>query len=63
MNEIKRKTTTSTAVKDRWNAKNYKRFETRIKPDFHQEIEEYLVENSLSKSQFLKKAFENLKNK
>ena len=42
----KRKTRTSSAVKNRYNAKAYRKFQAAIKPDLSQRIEDY---NALDK--------------
>lgn len=57
----KRKTTTSTAVKARYNKKAYKQFNVQIKPDLHEKITLYCEENNLSRSQFLALAIDTLK--
>ena len=56
----KRKTTTSTAVKNRYNAKAYKQYSTRIKPALSQRIDAYTEREGLSKPQFLEQAIEAL---
>lgn len=62
MGETKRKTHTSWQVKNRYNEKAYKRFQSQIKPDLFEEIEDYMKLHGLSRSQFLKLAIEALKN-
>lgn len=59
--EEKRKTRTSSAVKNRYNQKHYKVFRASIKPDLYQEIEELKAEHNLSNPKFLAKAVEVLK--
>lgn len=59
--EEKRKTHTSSAVKNRYNQKHYKVFRASVKPELYGEIEEYKKENNLSNPQFLAKAIEKLK--
>ena len=58
--EEKRKTYTSTAVKNRYNQKHYKVFRASIKPDLYEKIEDYKKKNGLSNPQFLAKAMEEL---
>lgn len=57
----RRKTTTSTAVKQRWLDANYQQFTVRIRPELFEEIKEYTELHNLSRSQFLAKALEKLK--
>lgn len=54
----KRKTRTSWQVKARYNAKAYRSFSTRIKPDLSGRIEKYLEREGLSKPKFLQLAIE-----
>lgn len=54
----KRKTRTSWQVKARYNAKAYRSFSTRIKPELSGRIEEYLEREGLSKPEFLRLAVE-----
>ena len=54
----KRKTHTSWQVKARYNAKAYRSFSTRIKPELSGRIDEYLKRESISKSEFLRRAIE-----
>lgn len=63
MEEIKtkRKTHTSSAVKNRYNAKNYKNFRAAIKPELYDRIDEYLKQEGISRPEFLLRAIENLK--
>lgn len=56
----KRKTHTSWQVKARYNAKAYRSFSTRIKPELSGRIEEYLEREGLSKPEFLQLAIEHL---
>lgn len=58
--EEKRKTHTSTAVKNRYNQKHYKVFRASIKPDLYDQIESYKEKHGLSNPQFLAKAIEAL---
>lgn len=56
----KRKTTTSSAVKNRYKAKAYKKYQADIKPPIMERIEAYNTRENLSKSQFLERAIETL---
>ena len=56
--EEKRKTHTSSAVKNRYNQKHYKVFRASIKPDLYEKIENYKNENNLSNPKLLEKAIE-----
>ena len=60
-NKPKRKTHTSSSVKNRYNAKAYKRFNAAIKPDLYGRIDEYLKQEGISRPEFLLRAIENLK--
>ena len=60
MEEQKRKTRTSSSVKNRYNQKHYKVFRASLKPDLYEKIEDYKKEHQLSNPQFLAKAIENL---
>ncbi len=61
--EEKRKTRTSSAVKNRYNQKHYKVFRASLKPELYNEIEEYKKNMSLSNPQFLQMAINALKEK
>lgn len=52
----KRKTHTSSAVKNRYNAKAYRKFQAAIKPDLSQRIEDYTTKEGISKPEFLERA-------
>lgn len=54
----KRKTKTSSAVKNRYNQKHYKVFRASLKPELYEKIENYKKDNSLSNPQFMAKAIE-----
>lgn len=56
----KRKTRTSTAVKNRYNAKAYRKFQASIKPELSQQIENYITTHGISKPDFLKRAMDAL---
>jgi len=56
----KRKTHTSTAVKNRYNAKAYRKFQAAVKPDLSQRIEEYTTKEGISKPEFLQRAIDRL---
>ena len=60
-NKHKRKTHTSSAVKNRYNAKKYKNFRAAIKPDLYGRIDEYLKQEGISRPEFLLRAIENMK--
>ena len=59
-NKPKRKTHTSSAVKNRYNAKNYKNFRAAIKPELYDRIDEYLKDEGIRRPEFLLRAIENL---
>lgn len=48
----------SKAVKNRYNAKTYKRFQAAIKPDLYQRIEDYTAKEEISRPQFLQRAID-----
>ena len=52
----KRKTHTSSAVKNRYNAKTYKVYSASIKPPLFDRIDKYQEKESLSRPQFLERA-------
>ena len=56
----KRKTKTSQAAVNRYNAKAYKQFAARIKPDLAQRIEDYTGKEGISKPEFLQRAINEL---
>ena len=56
-----RKTHTSSAVKNRYNAKNYKNFRAAIKPGLYDRIDEYIKKEGISRPEFLLRAIENLR--
>lgn len=58
MPETKRKTTTSTAVKRRYNDKTYKRFFADLRNEDFEEITAFLEEKGWSRADFIKKAYE-----
>lgn len=60
-NKAKRKTHTSSAVKNRYNAKAYKRFNAAIKPDLYERIDECLKQEGISRPEFLLRAIEKMK--
>lgn len=59
--EQKRKTVTSSAVKNRYNQKHYKVFRASVKHELFDEIERYKKENNLSNPQFLANAMDLLR--
>lgn len=63
MNETgKRKTHTSTAVKQRYNEKTYKKITVQVKPELAERIALYRDKEGISMSQFLQRAIELLDN-
>lgn len=61
MSDTKRKTTTSTAVKRRYNDKTYKRFFADIRIEDYDEIDAFIQSKDWSKAKFIKTAYELLK--
>ena len=60
-NKPKRKTHTSSAVKNRYNAKTYKNFRAAIKPELYDRIDEYIQQEGLSRPASLLRATATLK--
>ena len=58
----KRKTKTSSAVKNRYNAKHYEVWRASLKPQLYEEIQEHQEREGLSRPQFLERAMEALRN-
>lgn len=58
--ENKRKTTTSSAVKRRYNQKAYKSITVQVKPELAGQIQAYREREGISMSQFLSRAVEAL---
>lgn len=59
MNETgKRKTHTSTAVKQRYNEKTYKKITVQVKPELAERIALYRDKEGISMSQFLQRAID-----
>lgn len=54
----KRKTHTSSEVKNRYNAKAYKKFQTLVKPDLYEQIDGYMTQEGINKVQFLQRAIQ-----
>ena len=54
---------TSSAVKDRYNKKNYKQFNVKIKPELYEKLENFCKEKELSRSEFLTLAIDTLSKK
>ena len=54
----KRKTHTSSAVKNRYNAKAYRKFQAAIKPELSLRIEGYTTSEGISKPEFLERAID-----
>lgn len=57
----KRHTTTSTAVKRRYNDKTYTQFRAALRNEDYAEIDCYCKNKGWSKAEFLKRAFEKIK--
>lgn len=62
MPDTKRRTTTSTAVKRRYNDKTYKRFFADIRIEDYAEIDAFIQAKGWSKADFVKTAYDRLKN-
>lgn len=60
MDKPKRKTRTSSAVKNRYNAKVYRKFQAAIKPDLSKRIDDYTIKEGISKPEFLQRAIDKL---
>ena len=60
-NKPKRKTHTSSAVKNRYNAKNYKNFRAAIKPELYDRIDDYIKQEGISRPEFLLKKKKKMK--
>ncbi len=58
-----RKTHTSSAVKNRYNKKNYKQVATQVKPELAERIQAYRTREGISMAQFLSRAIEMLDTK
>lgn len=61
MPDTKRRTTTSTAVKRKYNDKTYKRFFADIRIEDYDEINAFIQSKGWSKAEFVKTAYELLK--
>lgn len=59
--ETKRRTTTSTAVKRKYNDKTYKRFFADIRIEEYDEIDAFIQSKGWSKAEFVKAAYAALK--
>jgi len=57
-----RKTHTSTAVKQRYIDKTYTSFSVRLRNETFAEIDAWLKENGISRSKFIKSAFDIMQN-
>ena len=62
MTDTKRKTTTSTAVKQRYINKTYTEFRAKLRNEDYTEIDDFIQSLGWSKAEFVKKAYELLKN-
>jgi len=56
--EEKRRTTTSSAVKNRYNKKVYRQIATQVKPELAERIQEYRAREGISMAQFLARAID-----
>lgn len=56
----KRKTRTSQAAVNRYNAKTYKQFTARIRPELSGRIDSYIKQEDISKPEFLRRAIDEL---
>lgn len=61
MSDTKRRTTTSTTVKRRYNNKTYKRFFADIRIEDYAEIDAFIQSKGWSKAEFIKAAYELLR--
>ena len=59
--ETKRRTTTSTAVKRRYNDKTYTQFRAPMRNEDYAEIDAFIQSKGWSKAEFVKTAYELLK--
>ena len=57
----KRRTTTSSAVKRKYNNEHYALFQSWIDKELHAQLGEYIAAKGWSKAEFLKTAFEKIK--
>lgn len=58
MSETKRKTTTSTAVKQRYIDKTYTEFRAKIRNENFSEIDAFIQSKGWSRAEFIQKAYE-----
>ena len=56
-----RKTTTSTAVKQRYIDKTYTEFRAKLRNEDYAEIDEFIQSRGWSKAEFVKRAYESMK--
>lgn len=61
MPETKRKTTTSTAVKQRYIDKTYTEFRAKLRNEDFAEIDAFIQSKGWSRADFIKKAYEIIK--
>lgn len=61
MPDTKRRTTTSTAVKQRYLDRTYTQFNIKLRNEDAEEITAFLAEKGWSRAQFIKKAHETMK--
>lgn len=57
----KRRTTTSTAVKQRYIDKTYTEFRAKLRNEDYAEIDEFIQSKGWSKAEFVKRAYEAMK--
>lgn len=53
-----KKPRTSSEVKNRYNAKAYRKFQAMIKPELSKRIDEYIAAAGISKPEFLQRAID-----
>ena len=58
MPDTKRKTTTSTAVKQRYIDKTYTEFRAKLRNEDYAEIDQFIQSRGWSKADYVKKAYE-----
>ena len=61
MTDTKRKSTTSTAVKQRFIDKTYTEFRARLRNEYYDEVDAFIRAHGWSKAEFVKRAYEILK--
>ena len=61
MPDTKRRTTTSTAVKQRYIDKTYTEFRAKLRNEDYAEIDDFIQSRGWSKAEFVKRAYESIK--